>query len=520
MKRKAILSVTDKSGLKDFAKELVSLGFEILSTGGTAKTLTEENIPVTSISDYTTQKEILGGRVKTLHPKIHGGILFDRDNKSHLTDLEIHNIEAIDLVVVNLYDFKKASEDKLSLEKAIESIDIGGPTMLRAAAKNYQHTSPIIDPEDYPTIIEELKKSGSLSSQTRIKLAYKTFSCISNYDQMISQYFSKELESSDDLVEEITPQKIKKLRYGENPHQKGFLFKYNQKNTGFTNIKILQGKELSYNNYMDLDAASSLVYDLMGSPAIAIIKHTNPCGISSSDKLPLAEIYENALAGDPKSAFGGILACNREIDEASAIKMGDLFLECIIAPSVSEKAKALFARKKNLRLIEADFLKGTSSKTKKPGLNLRSIRGALLVQDEDNFIADKSSFQCPTDRKPTAEELLDLEFAMVVCKHVKSNGIVFIKNKTAITIGAGQMSRIDSAEFSAEKALKTGKSLEGAVMASDAFFPFRDCVDLASKYKVSAIIQPGGSIRDKDSIDACNEHNMSMVLTGHRHFKH
>lgn len=522
MTKRALLSVTDKSELETLAKGLVAAGYEILSTGGTMAYLQSHGIAVTSLADFTGQPEILDGRVKTLQPKVHGGLLYDRDNPDHVAQLAEQGIAAIDMVVVNLYDFAKAQRDGLAPEQAIESIDIGGPTMLRAAAKNISHTLSVIDPADYPAIIAEVAE-GAISRETRMRCAQKTFAAISRYDAAIAGYFSAQLNAADDTAQEpaplAAPQKVKTLRYGENPHQQGYLYTaVDSGAAGFLDVTIIQGKELSYNNYLDLDAASSIVYDLMPHPAVAIIKHTNPCGAACSATLPQHELYQKALTGDPRSAFGSIIAFNQEVTETTAETMSGLFVECIIAPSFAKGALEVFSRKKNLRLVSAPFLKERGA-AHKP-LTVKSIRGATLVQDADTFIPETEGFKTVTERAPSAAETDDLAFAMTIAKHVKSNAIVLVKDLTVLTVGAGQMSRIDSATFCADKALEDGKVLKGAAMASDAFFPFRDTVDLAAKYGVASIVQPGGSVRDEESIAACNEQGIAMVFTGHRHFKH
>tara|TARA_B100001094_G_scaffold321599_1_gene369575 strand:- start:1211 stop:2785 length:1575 start_codon:yes stop_codon:yes gene_type:complete len=515
----AILSVTDKTGIVDFASNLASLGFKILSTGGTAKALKTAGIEVTDVASFANSPEILDGRVKTLHPKIHGGILLDRNNPNHLSQAKAHDIIPIDLVVVNLYQFEKnAMAGELPLNKAIEFIDIGGPTMLRAAAKNYQHAMPVIDPEDYTTVIEELQQ-GPLSNETRRQLAGKTFQIISQYDQMIANAYAP--ESSEDLHEfkTLKMKKVQDLRYGENPHQKASFYEIEgDQKTGLQAAKVIQGKPLSYNNLIDLDAATSLVADFSEATAVAIIKHTNPCGIAMEYEGSVRNVFQKALACDPKSAFGGIIATNETIDADAAESMSSMFIECIAAPSFSDEALGIFSKKKNLRLLETAFLDRNSLPNK--SFSYRSIRGGILAQQTDNLKTRPELFESKTKRQPSNRELEDLAFAMTVCKHVKSNAIVYAKDLCTVAVGAGQMSRIDSAEFSAEKAKRDGKSLDGAVMASDAFFPFRDTVDMASNLGVKAIIQPGGSIRDEESIQACDDHGIAMVFTGYRHFKH
>ena len=473
---------------------------------------------VVDVADFTGSPEVFGGRVKTLHPKVHGGILYDRDNVSHVEDAQKLRIEPIDFVVVNLYDFeKKARDAKLPLNKAIEYIDIGGPAMLRAAAKNNRHALPVVDPDDYPRILAALA-DGNISTALREELAVKAFLLTHRYDMMISKYFSdntKEERAADTPAGHTL---ISALRYGENPHQKAGLYAPEANlNSGFANAKILQGKELSYNNYLDLDAAAALVRDCY-QPAVAIIKHTNPCGAATHPTKSLTDIYRSALQADPKSAFGGIVALNRPVDERTASAMSEIFLECIVAPDFSPEARSILSAKKNLRLVVGDMTEYSG------GLSVeqqcRSIKGALLVQDVDASITPLEQWKTVTKREPTPEESADLAFADIVCKHVKSNAIVYVKDLCAVAVGAGQMSRIDSAVFAAEKARERGVDINNSVVASDAFFPFRDTVDHLVKLGVSAIIQPGGSMRDEESIAAANDGRVAMVFTGMRHFRH
>lgn len=517
----ALLSVTDKTGITDFASALLKLGYELLSTGGTAKLLKEQKIPVTDVASYADSPEIFNGRVKTLHPKIHGGILYDRNNPEHVKEADNHNIRAIDLVVVNLYNFKQNAQAKeLDIEEAIEFIDIGGPTMLRAAAKNWEHCTPIIDPNRYDEIIKALSQ-GPLPKDLRLQLSAEVFAKISQYDSMITSYFKKSLgQKTEALQEEInlTLTTNQPLRYGENPHQEARLYQVNGICEGFTSVEPIQGKALSYNNLMDLDAATGVVHDFPGKIACTIIKHTNPCGtaVTIRDE-SLESVYRRALTGDPKSAFGGIVACNETIDLETAKAMNEHFLECIAAPDYTKEALEEFAKKKNLRVIKTPWVK--TPKTK-PRTLFKSIMGGILAQTEDIASKRSKDWLVATKKKPTEAIIEDLDFAMTVATHVKSNTIVYAKGMQTITVGAGQMSRIDAAEFAAEKAKEEGKSLEGAVLASDAFFPFNDVVLLAAKYGIKAIIQPGGSRRDQESIDACNEHGIVMMFSGERHFKH
>jgi phosphoribosylaminoimidazolecarboxamide formyltransferase/IMP cyclohydrolase len=510
----ALLSVTDKTEITTFARELVLLGYEIISTGGTAALLRESEVPCTDASDYTQSPEILGGRVKTLHPKIHGGILFDRTHPHHLKEIRSHSIRPIDLVVVNLYDFK-AKGKGLDLPEAIEFIDIGGPTMLRAAAKNYLSSAPIIDPADYSKVLSQLKEGG-LTLEFRRQLAAKTFRSIANYDSMIASSFE------DSQAPEITLSltKVQNLRYGENPHQKAVFYTGPDSVAGgLQNAVVLQGKELSYNNLLDIDAAAALVADFPEYQAVAIIKHTNPCGmaIAVPGSEALHVTYQKALEADPKSAFGGIVAFNAEVDAETAAMLLETFLECIVAPKFSGEAITTLAKKKNLRLLQLPYLE---SSTVAEQFELKSITGGFLWQTKDQERLTKDAFRLVTKTKLRDEDTDDLIFAQRVCKHVKSNAIVYARKGQTLAVGAGQMSRIDSARFAAEKAREFGRPLEGAVMASDAFFPFRDNVDSAAAWGIKAIIQPGGSVRDEETIQAADEHGIAMVFTGIRHFKH
>ncbi len=522
----ALLSVTDKTGIVDFARSLQLLGFQILSTGGTAKLLAESGIAVTEAGTHTGSPEILDGRVKTLHPKIHGGILFDRSKASHVMQCLEHSIQAIDLVVVNLYQFAaKAVGQQLDLPQAIEYIDIGGPTMLRAAAKNYRFVAPLLDPNDYSRCLDELR-AGGLTDDFRRYLAAKTFRSISQYDSMIASYYEKSLEplESASLAPEynVYLESQQSLRYGENPHQKARFYRSSVSVAGgLQEAKILQGKELSFNNLLDCDAAVQMVADFPEYTAVTIIKHNNPCGAAlgrSGERL--LDVYQRALAVDPKSAFGGIVAVNQTIDAETAEALATLFLECIVAPAFSQEAKIILAAKKNLRLLELAYLLPEHSSQAPQQLDLRSVLGGILVQEKDQVRAEKGRWEAVTQLKPSDAQAEDLTFAMRLCKHVKSNAIVYVKDLVTVAVGAGQMSRIDSATFAAEKAKEFGRTLQGSVMASDAFFPFRDTVDLAASFGVSAIIQPGGSMRDEESIQAANEHKIAMVFTGVRHFKH
>lgn len=519
----ALLSVTDKTGVVDFAKDLSDLGYTLLSTGGTAQVLREAGLEVFDVADYAGSPEIMNGRVKTLHPKVHGGILMDRSNPSHLEEATEHKILPIDIVVVNLYQFERNAVNRdLSLEEAINFIDIGGPTMLRAAAKNYRYVAPVIDPNDYQRLVDELR-GGDLSMSTRIQLAYKVFAHTSRYDEMIEGYFEKAQQGPNEGVsipEHLTLnlQRASKLRYGENPHQDAGFYTFQGASDGLQNARVLQGKELSYNNLVDLDAALGIVKDLSQFTAVAVIKHTNPCGVAASPEKEVKSVFMAAFEADAKSAFGGIVACNRNIDGAAADAMAGIFLECIAAPGFSEDAIEIFKAKKNLRLLEVPFLSRENSGARQ--LQYKSIQGGMLVQTEDVQKASSDMDWTFVTEEKTQKYDADLSFAMIVCKHVKSNAIVYAKDLKTLAVGAGQMSRIDAAKFAAQKAQEEGRSLKGAVLASDAFFPFRDTVDFAASHGVRAIIQPGGSKRDQESVDACNQHKMTMIFTGTRHFKH
>jgi len=524
----ALISVTDKTGVIEFAKGLLDLNFQIISTGGTAKLLRESKIPVTEVADFTGSPEVLGGRVKTLHPKIHAGILADKTNSDHVGDLQQMNWQAFDLVAVNLYQFADEARDKnLQLSQAVEFVDIGGPAMLRASAKNHKCCLPVIDPNDYREVLR-LLASGHLDISFRQKMAAKVFRAIAAYDQMIADYFEKNLESNqtpplDDLIEpQLKPALAleKTLRYGENSHQKAALYTFSTNPPqGVAGAEFLQGKELSYNNYMDVDAAAAIVAELSPMNAVTIIKHTNPCGTAGGTNLSARELFTRALMADPKCAFGGVVASNISIDEDAALSMSEIFLECVIAPGYSQEALAIFRNKKNLRLLKSNAVlasgRPTSSKTV-----WRSISGGLLVQTVDVAEDNPKNWTCVTKQKPDNALLGELSFAMAVCKHVKSNGIVLSSNFQTIGVGAGQMSRIDSTRIALAKARELGHKIPGAVLASDAFFPFRDCLDEAARSGIRAIVQPGGSLRDQESIDAANEHGIIMMMTGIRHFKH
>ncbi len=508
-----LLSVTDKTGIVEFATSLQGLGYILLSTGGTAKVLQQAGLEVTPVSEFTGFQEILGGRVKTLHPRIHASIMWDREDSEHERQMSEYNGSSIDMVVVNLYDFQaNAVGGDLTPQEAIEHIDIGGPTMLRAAAKNFRYCLPVIDPADYETIVNKLR-SKALDQSYRQRLAAKTFARISAYDAMIASYFDP--ESATRLP--TTPNK-KMLRYGENPHQTAEVFAWHP-NEGLAGAEPIQGKELSYNNYLDLHAALGLARDLNHYAATVIIKHNNPCGAAISTKGDLLDSYTKALACDPVSAFGSVIAFTRRVEAPLAQTIAaKLFVECIVAPDFSREALQIFSEKKNMRLLVADMAAPAE------GVEFRSIDGGFLTQTADKSDEGTTNWQYVTKVKVTEIQKDDLLFANTVAKHVKSNTLVFVRDGKTIAIGAGQMSRIDAAKIAVRKSSEVytddPKPLAGSVMASDAFFPFRDTVDFVSQYGVKAIIQPGGSMRDQESIDACYEHGIAMVFTGQRHFRH
>ncbi|MGB8540834.1 MAG: bifunctional phosphoribosylaminoimidazolecarboxamide formyltransferase/IMP cyclohydrolase [Candidatus Acidiferrales bacterium] len=519
---RALISVYDKTGIVDFARELAALGVEIISTGGTARLLRDSAIRVRDVSDLTGWPEMLGGRVKTLHPKVHGGILFQRAKPGDRKEAGDHGIVPLDLVVVNLYPFS-ATAAKLGVTagELIENIDIGGPAMLRSAAKNFHSVAVVADPEDYAAIAAELRASGELSLSTRLNLARKAYSRTALYDGEIATELER-LSANGDVtigVREKLPQRIhislerkQTMRYGENPHQHAALYvPAGRHATGLAGAKQLQGKELSYNNLVDLDAAWNLVTEFL-RPGVAIVKHNNPCG--AAEQKSLLDAYLKALACDPVSAFGGVLAFNRALDAATAEEVAKLFVECIVAPGYQDAALQKFASKKNLRLLEMPRDVAIEE------LELKRISGGVLVQDADRHELSESDLKVVTERAPTPEELRALLFGWKVCKHVKSNAIVFARDGFTVGIGAGQMSRVDSVKIAVIKAATAGLSLSGSVVASDAFFPFPDGVEEAGKAGATAVIQPGGSVRDPDVVAAANKLGMAMVFSGVRHFRH
>lgn len=514
MKKRALLSVFDKDGIVDFAKELAGLGFEIISTGGTARTLQEAGVKVIGVSDITGFPECLDGRVKTLHPKIHAGILAMRDNAEHMKQLCELGVDTIDVVAINLYPFKQTiQKDGVTLAEAIENIDIGGPTMLRAAAKNYQDVAVVVDPADYQTVITELKENGEVRKETKFRLCYKVFEQTSHYDTLIANYLRKQagIAPFTDTVT-FTYEKAQELRYGENPHQAAMYYKECGYQPGsIVSAKQLHGKELSFNNINDTNGALELLKEFT-EPTVVAVKHANPCGVGTGDDIFTA--YVNAYEADPVSIFGGIIAANREIDQKTAEKIHEIFIEIVVAPSFSKEALEILSAKKNIRLLE---MKEICSRQPSDAFDMKKVSGGLLVQELDRELLDMDGIKYVTDRRPTEKEMQDLLFAWRVVKHTKSNAIVLAKDNQTVGVGPGQTNRITALELAIKYG---GEQVKDSVMASDAFFPFSDCVEAAAKSGITAIIQPGGSIRDQESIDACNQYGIAMIFTGMRHFKH
>ncbi|MCY7381266.1 MAG: bifunctional phosphoribosylaminoimidazolecarboxamide formyltransferase/IMP cyclohydrolase [Microcoleus sp. CAN_BIN18] len=514
MARLALLSVSNKTGLIDLARSLVEeFEFDIISSGGTASALKEAGIPVTKVAEYTGSPEILGGRVKTLHPRIHGGILARRDVPQDITDLAENQIRAIDLVVVNLYPFEQTiAKPGVTLADAIEQIDIGGPAMLRASAKNHAHLTVLCNPDQYNTYLAELRQNGGEASlKFRQERALETFEHTANYDRAIANYLSSQSAAASKLPQEfsVSGKELQTLRYGENPHQAATWYQSGTTPTGWTTSTILQGKELSYNNLVDLEAARRLIVEFPETPAAAILKHTNPCGTALGTTI--SEAYQKAFDTDSVSAFGGIVALNRPIDAATATMLTKTFLECIVAPGCEPEAEEIIKKKAKVRvLILPDLTQG-------PAQTVKIIAGGLLVQDSDDAVEETSKWRAVTDKQPTADELAELLFAWKVAKHVKSNAIVVTRDRTTIGVGAGQMNRVGSVKLALEQAGEKGK---GAILASDGFFPFDDSVKTAAEAGIIAIVQPGGSMRDKDSIEAANQLGIIMVFTDIRHFLH
>ncbi len=513
---RALVSVSDKTGILEFCRALSQHNIEILSTGGTARILSENDIPVIEVANYTEYPEMMDGRVKTLHPKVHGGILGRRGTDDAV--MAANGINAIDMVVVNLYPFEQTiANPDCDLATAIENIDIGGPTMIRAAAKNHKDVAVVIDPTDYQDILSELAENKAmLSQETRFKLAQKSFAHTARYDTAIATYLSK--INSTEFPETLNLQfhQIQTMRYGENPHQNAAFYQESTPISGtIAAAKQLQGKALSYNNIADSDAALECVKSFTEQPTCVIVKHANPCGVAQTDSLLNA--YELAYATDPTSAFGGIIAFNQELDEITAKTIiGQQFVEVIIAPTISEAAQSVLSEKTNIRVLEC----GIWTSGNEPTLDFKRVAGGLLVQDTDHGQISVAELKTVTKRAPTEQELADLLFAWKVAKFVKSNAIVYCKDGRTIGVGAGQMSRIYSAKIAGIKAADENLEVAGSAMASDAFFPFRDGIDFAADAGITAVIQPGGSMRDNEVIAAADEHNMAMVFTGMRHFRH
>ncbi|MDD4600667.1 Bifunctional purine biosynthesis protein PurH [bioreactor metagenome] len=510
--RRALISVSDKTGVVEFASELHKCGVEIISTGGTMKALREAGIPVTYVSDVTGFPEIMDGRVKTLNPYIHGGILAIRDNPAHIEAMQKHNIGRIDMVVVNLYPFRETiAKPDVELEEAIENIDIGGPSMIRAAAKNYRYVTIVVNPNRYSSILKELTANGDISEGTRMTLAHEAFEHTAEYDACIADYFSNQLgQGKFPRTVHMTWEKVQNLRYGENPHQKAAFYRQKfYQGPGIANAKQLHGKELSFNNIVDIEAAYALVSEF-DKPAAAIIKHTNPCGTGIGNTL--AEAYTKAYEADPISAFGGIVALNHSVDKATAEKISEIFVEAVVAPSYEQEALDILMKKKNIRLLSSVMPAAGAAR-----IDLKKVSGGLLIQDADVKDAVYDDMKVMSKRQPTDREWEQLLFAWRVVKHVKSNAIVVANDNQTLGVGAGQMNRVGSAQIAFEQA---GEKTKGAVLSSDAFLPFRDTVDAAAKAGITAIIHPGGSVRDEESIQAADEHGIAMVFTGMRHFKH
>jgi phosphoribosylaminoimidazolecarboxamide formyltransferase / IMP cyclohydrolase len=519
---RALLSVFDKSGMAEFAKGLAEAGVELVSTGGTHRLISEAGFPVREISDLTGFPEMMDGRVKTLHPKVHGGLLSVRDNPEHQAAMDAHEIGPIDLVAVNLYPFEKTVASGASYDEIIENIDIGGPAMVRSAAKNHAYVTVVVDPADYPAILEAIK-NGGIPFELRQKLAAKAYARTAAYDSAISAWFVREIDFSDVTYRSFAGTLSEVMRYGENPHQWAAFYKTGENRPGVATATQVQGKTLSYNNINDTDAAFELVseFDPAEAAAVAIIKHANPCGVAVAGDLKTA--YLKALRTDPVSAFGGIVATNREIDAETATEIVKVFTEVIVAPSATPEAQEIIAAKKNLRLL----LTGGLADAKAEGLLVKSVAGGLLVQGRDNKNVDDCELKVVTKRQPTSQELTDLKLAAKVAKHVKSNAIIYVKDGATAGIGAGQMSRVDSARVAHRKSIDAaqaagieGALTQGSVVASDAFFPFADGLEALVEAGATAVIQPGGSMRDDEVIAAADAAGIAMVMTGMRHFRH
>jgi phosphoribosylaminoimidazolecarboxamide formyltransferase/IMP cyclohydrolase len=521
---RALLSVSNKTGLIEFARGLAGHGVALVSTGGTAKALKDAGLAVSDVSELTGFPEMMDGRVKTLHPKVHGGLLAIRDNKDHAAAMSAHGIAPIDLLVVNLYPFEATVAKGAAYDDCIENIDIGGPAMIRAAAKNHADVAVVVEPEDYAAVLAELSQHGGATTLSlRKKLAAKAYARTASYDAAISNWFAKTLDDNAPAFRAFGGRLVEALRYGENPHQSAAFYRTPDVRPGVATARQMQGKQLSYNNINDTDAAYECVaeFDPARTAAVAIIKHANPCGVAENANL--AEAYRKALACDSTSAFGGIVALNRTLDAEAAKAITEIFTEVIIAPDATDEAIQIVAAKKNLRLL----LAGGLPDPRATGLTVKSVAGGLLVQSRDNATVDGMTLKTVTQRAPTAAELDDLRFAFRIAKHVKSNTIVYAKDRATVGIGAGQMSRVDAARIAARKAEDAARELKlatpltrGSVAASDAFFPFADGLLVAIEAGATAVIQPGGSMRDSEVIKAADDHNVAMVFTGTRHFRH
>ena len=522
--RRALLSVSDKTGLIPFARTLHEAGVALMSTGGTAKALKDAGLPVRDVADVTGFPEMLDGRVKTLHPKVHGGLLGIRDEPSHAKSMADHAIEPIDLLVVNLYPFEETVAKGADFDTCIENIDIGGPAMIRAASKNHAYVTVIVDVADYARLLTEMAAhEGKTTLALRRSLAQKAYARTAAYDAAISNWFADQNQDPSPAYRAIGGTLKQSLRYGENPHQQASFYVTGDKRPGVATAQQLQGKELSYNNINDTDAAFELVaeFDPATAPAVAIIKHANPCGVATASTL--LDAYRKALACDPVSAFGGIVALNRPLDGATAEEIAKIFTEVIIAPDADDDARKIIGAKKNLRLL----ITGGLPDPRAPGLYMKTVSGGFLAQTRDKGVIDDLTLQVVTKRQPSAQEMADLKFAFRVCKHVKSNAIVYVKDGATVGIGAGQMSRIDSARIAARKSQDAAHAaglkeplVKGSVVASDAFFPFADGLLSAAEAGATAVIQPGGSMRDQEVIDAADDKGLAMVMTGMRHFRH
>ncbi len=522
--RTALLSVSDKTDIIELAGALVKLGVKLLSTGGTSKAIAEAGLPVTDVSDITKFPEIMDGRVKTLHPNVHGGLLAIRDDAEHQEAMRAHGIEGIDLSVINLYPFEEVRAKGGDYPTTVENIDIGGPAMIRASAKNHAYVTVVTDPSDYPELLEALQADdGQTSYGLRQRFAATAYARTAAYDAVISNWFAEALSIETPHYRAIGGTLKEKMRYGENPHQSAGFYLTGEKRPGVATATLLQGKQLSYNNINDTDAAYELVAEFLpeNAPAVAIIKHANPCGVATGSTL--LEAYKRALACDPVSAFGGVIALNQTLDAETAEEIIQLFTEVIIAPDVTEEAKAIVARKPNLRLLSAGGLPDPRA----TGITAKTVSGGLLVQSRDNGMVEDLDLKVVTKRAPTAQELEDMKFAFKIAKHVKSNAVIYAKDGQTAGIGAGQMSRVDSARIAAQKAEDAAKAMglaepltKGSAVASEAFYPFADGLLAAIAAGATAVIQPGGSMRDQDVIDAADAHNVAMVFTGMRHFRH